>query len=188
MIIKSIIKYHLLFALSSVLLACNADTYAVGDEAAGLEKNNPAEHKYPGKPHAPVYLKYSVPKNINAGDTLDIELQLRSDIDADELNLAVHVKDGDGMVLNSAGEYSFGVQQKGQHNPLTLSLQVTTDGLFYLNLSATLVNQDRSQSRSFTIPIKVGQVDVQKQLKQSGQLEHDSKGRPIIIMPAGEPR
>lgn len=187
MYLKSVSKNCFLLVVVLVLSACNADKYAVGDVEGALHKN-PVQNKYPGKPHAPVYLKYAVPKNIAVGDNLEIDLQFRSDIDADALHVKVNLQEDGLLVLNSMNQYAFGIQSKGQNNPLALSLQANANGLFYVHLTATLDNQGKTQSRSFSIPVKVGNVDMQKQLKHSGQLGKDSKGRPIIIMPAETPQ
>jgi len=183
MYVKSIINIISLLVIAVLLSGCNAETRVTNDEPAKLQKNS-LQQKYPGKPHAPVYMKYSLPKKIAVGDVIEIELQFRSDIDADGLHVAVNLQEDGVLALNSMNQYAFGVQSKGQHNPLSLSLQASANGLFYVHLTATLVNQGQSQSRSFSLPVKVGDVDMQKQLKRSGQLGKDSKGRSIIIMPA----
>lgn len=141
---------------------------------------------YPGKPHAAVDMKFDLPESISVNKAFNVELKLISGMDADNLELVVSANKYELELLNAEKSYSLGIQQKKQNNNLTISIMPKAEGLFYLNVIATLVNQGSSQSRSFAVPIQVGDKKHQPAMKSSGKQEQTESGERLIIMPALE--
>ena len=135
------------------------------------------------KPHAPIDMAYTSAVTPVAGATIRYDLVFTSGIDADDLQVTVTADDGLAL-MEYPQQRSLGVQQTQQQNPIAVSVQPQHDGVFYLNVSATLVMDGQQQSRSFAIPVDVGAVDLIKHLKTNGVVEKTSDGERIISMPA----
>ncbi|MCW8853722.1 MAG: hypothetical protein OQK76_00510 [Gammaproteobacteria bacterium] len=167
----------------SMLQACN--------EKQTTQKEN-HQHKQSSvttqayvKPHAPIYLSYEVPA-MEIGVEASIPVKISSGKKADDLTISYFVKDESINLYNARIPVSFGVQDKNQLNTHTLTLMPEMDGEFMIYLSATTIKKGKQQSRSFIIPVRVGNVRKQKALKPSGKITIDSTGTPVISMPAVE--
>jgi len=182
------IKFILFFALSVFgFSACNSE--ATGTNKV-IEKSSSAPiSKYPGKPQPPVDMKYNfiTKKSFAVGESVDIQLTFKSKMAVDGLDIQLSVDSG-LTLLNSADHYSLGVQSKGDKSVLDLKVSPDADGYYYIYVTATLVTGGTRQSRSFTIPVNVGDVDTQKYMKPAGVVQEDPTGQKIISMPASKPR
>ena len=149
-------------------------------------KNYPAKkyHRksYPGKPSAAVEMSYAINKNIVAGETIDVIVTFINTKDVENLRVKFKLDSG----LSSADvsqEYHFGVLAAGETSDVKLQLSAASNGFYYMHVIATLVTES-NQSRSFAIPVNVGNVNAQKHLKPSRKVTIDPSGRRVITMPA----
>lgn len=170
---------------SAPMITENGESQSLQPVGSKLAKNN----KSPGKPHAPIDLKITLPKNLALGESQSLDLIFVADVAAD--NLLVTLRADEGLVLlNNQQQFSFGPQKPKQKNPLYVSLRLESAGLYYLYVSAVLVNTDKQQSRNFVIPVQVGNVRLQKTLQPEGRLQQEESQNEgeagVVSMPAVE--
>ena len=137
------------------------------------------------KPHAPIYLNYQV-SNMQVGIEANVSVSISSGKKVDDLTVSYFVKDDGINLYNAHTQMSFGVQQKNQLNTHVLTLMPEVDGEYMIFLTASTSKNGQMQSRSFIIPVIVGNARKQKALKPVGKITIDSTGTPIISMPAVE--
>lgn len=169
------------------LIACNSETQSntktINDSKSVLS------NKYSGKPQPPVDMKYKITssKKVTVGENITIELTFKTTKAVDDLIIQLTTDSG-LIMMNSSNQYSFGPQSKGDKSNLDLIVQAEVDGYYYIYISASLVEGGSRQSRSFTIPVNVGNVDASKYMKPAGAVQEDSSGQKIISMPASQPK
>lgn len=170
-----------------VLTACNSETHT-DTKAAGV-KNNIHQYKYPGKPQPPVDMKYKFTsaKSSGVGENIEIELTFTSKAMVEDLVVQLNTDSG-LIMMNSSDQYSFGPQSKGDKSVLNLTVQPEAVGYYYIYISASLVDGGTRQSRSFNIPVNVGNVNAKQYMKPAGVVQEDSTGQKIISMPASPPK
>jgi hypothetical protein len=166
---KNLLK---LFLLSMVLLAGCKDT-----QTAQLEQ--PAY----SKPHAPVEMTFTQSAKAKIGSDLSVEVVLSTTTDVEDLVVSV-TADNNLVLLDYPQMLHLGAQLKQQQQVLKISCLPQQNGLYYLNVAATVVVNGQLQTRSFSIPVNVGDVNIGQQLKATGVVEQDASGKAIISMPA----
>jgi hypothetical protein len=155
------------------LMACNAETASHKKESQHIQL----------KPHAPVYMSFTMPEKIAVNKEATVLVTLKNEIDVDDLIVSFHTKNN--LKLVSEKQYSLGIQPASQSNTLEVIVVPQNEGLAYINISVTLVSNGVHQSRSFAIPVTTGDKTIN--LKAFGVKTKSSKGRGIISMPAVEP-
>jgi len=157
------------------LLGCNASY-------AGKSTATDEHQRFIGKPHAPVDIKYESPNKVTVAKKLGIRVTLVTARDVDAVDVAIRFDEG----LQAVSEQSlhFGPSAKKHGNDFDIECIPQRNGVFYVHLLATLSMNGQQQSRSFTIPVNVGDVDVRKAMKSSGAVTRDASGEAIISMPA----
>ena len=136
-----------------------------------------------GKPHAPVEMTFIQSVKPKVGVTIRYEILLTPGVDANDMQVSVSADEGLSL-LEYPQQLQLGVQKKDQQQAVVVTCQPQREGLFYINISATVITDGKRQSRSFAIPVNVGDVDAAKHLKASGVVVEDAAGERIISMPA----
>ncbi len=154
------------------LIACNAETASYKNETRTIQY----------KPHAPVSMTFSMPEKIKVNEELTVKVTFKNDIDVDDIIIRFHTNNN--LKLVSEKQYSLGVQASSQLNAVNVIVIPQSKGVFYINVSATLVSNGKHQSRSFAIPVNAG---VQNQLKTNTMQKNTSASGGVISMPAVEP-
>ncbi|MBI3188867.1 MAG: hypothetical protein HYZ31_13505 [Gammaproteobacteria bacterium] len=142
----------------------------------------PAQPAY-SKPHAPVEMTFSQSAKASTGNDLSVEVVLTTTKDVDDLEVSV-TADNNLLLLDYPHLRHLGAQHRQQTQVLKISCQPQQDGLYYLYVAATVVVKGQPQTRSFPIPVYVGEVNASQQLKATGVVEQDANGEAIISMPA----
>ena len=139
----------------------------------------------PGKPAAPINLDYEVKGQLQTGGEIVVKLAF-SGIDAGTVTASV--RPDPGLVrIDSSEDLRLPVQQKGGAAAgQEIRLIPEKDGIYYVNIFATLAINGEQQYKSFAIPLEVGQVDWAEHLKPQGELKDDGLGNTIIALPATE--
>lgn len=178
-----------LFLIISVLVLGTGMSYFQNDNAVSNSDNlSEKAHKHQTrtvKPHAPIFLDYELPL-VEQGVAIELPLTITSGKKADDLMIRYMTKHDALQLVNPDLDVHLGQQKKNQQNTHVLEFVAIQDGEYLILLSATAVKNDRTESRSFVIPIRVGNSVKQKQLAPAGKIMQDSDGRPIISMPAVE--
>jgi len=135
------------------------------------------------KPHAGVELNYNRPKALQAGETFELQLNFKTQVQADSLQ--VNIKPENGLQLGiSQLNYQFTVSKKNQINKIVVPVTALQDGRYFIDIKALLMISGKEQARSFSIPVTVGDPLKSKPVVNPGYNPVPSQG--VISMPASE--
>jgi hypothetical protein len=133
-----------------------------------------------GKTAAPVDLKYDVLAKPQVGQPFEIELALLPRLAADALE--VEVTGIPGLAIVSGGVAKFEDVSSGERHVARVLVQADAAGIFYANVVARMITQSRSEVRTFSVPVVVGNVAA----VQKAEPAKDATGEAIQSMPAVE--
>jgi len=148
-------KIYLLTSLLAVSFLLQGMSKPVDEEMQPTTENQKAEERksHYTKPHAGISLDYQKPKNLQIGDNLELELHFKVRAQAEQLQLKVRT--GDVLLLQSDSQYAFDTSVN-KKNSVIIRGTALKDGAARINLSATIIVDGKYQSRSFSIPVTVG--------------------------------
>jgi hypothetical protein len=106
-----------------------------------------------GKATAPVRLKYELVQRPVAGQTILVQLALIPGTAAQSLTL--QFGEHAGLVLADHSDRQLGAVHADTAYQLEISASAPADGVFFLNLGATVTHDAITETRNFSIPIIV---------------------------------
>lgn len=138
------------------------------------------------KPHAGIQLNYKRPKNLQVGENVDIDLGFKVSTQAEQLRVVVN--SAEGLQLNSESLYEIDTSKTKKHK-ISLNVSALQEGRQRIDVSATIVEAGKNQSRSFSIPVIVGdpanfKVGSESDTSTSGYRIDKKHG--VVSMPAQE--
>ena len=133
-----------------------------------------------GKTAAAVDLKYDVPVKPAVGEPFELELAFLPRLAADTLE--VEVTGIPGLTLVSSGTSRFEAVGAGDRHVMRVLVRADAPGLYYVGVAARMVTKVQTDSRTFSVPVAVGNV----QAAQKPAPEVDDSGQPVESMPAAE--
>jgi len=160
----------------------------VDDEAVSSTENQKpvkSDLNY-SKPHAGIYLDYQSPAKLQVGDPLELELRFKVRDQAELLQVTIRV--GDALLLQSDTQYEFNTQKTKNHTVRLLATALKESSA-RINLSATILVDGRYQSRSFSIPVIIGDPLLLKSTVRgitTGSGYTVDKEQGVVSMPATE--
>jgi hypothetical protein len=105
-----------------------------------------------GKAQVPVLLKFELTQKPTVGQTLDINLAVMPQIDADSAQ--IQVTGGDGLsVPTGANQIDLPALGAGQVYRQTIKVSPTAEGVLLLNLTLLLKHDEINESQAFSIPL-----------------------------------
>jgi len=172
----ALVRAFALTALASLAVACGggdeksaADKAAAPTDAAGKASQQAAAAAAKaaaddglanavavGKTAAAVDLKYNIAARPALGQPFEVELVLLPRVAADTLE--VQATGMSGLVVAGGAEAKFDQVVAGEKYAAKVLLQVTEPGLYYVGVTAKLVNKVQTDSRTFSVPVVVGQL------------------------------
>jgi hypothetical protein len=185
-------------ALSALLAACGGgeqeQTAAGGkkavDKPAAAAAKSPVKDDGPdslkanavatGKTAAAVDLKYDVLARPDPGQDFQIELVFLPRVAADSLE--VEVTGIPGVAIVSGGTARFENVMAGERYPAPVVARADGPGLYYLGVSARMVNKVQTEARTFSVPVVVGAVAAAEKPTPAT----DAEGQAVESMPAAE--
>ena len=178
------------FILSAtVILVCSGMSSPLDDEQSPpiINKTNPQNNSASAKPHAGIELDYQSPEKLQLGDSLQLTLTFKVRTQAEQLQLKVRT--GEVLLLESDAQYTFDTSVS-KKNSVTILVTALKDGATRINLSATILVAGKYQSRSFSIPVIVGDPSQSKSavtgvvISRPGYTVDKEQG--VVSMPAVE--
>lgn len=137
----------------------------------------------PGKPLPPIEFEYSIIGTPALGQPLEIEIRSRVQSALDGLNVAL--SGGERLQVPVAmARMRLANAASGERVTQTVRVTPLTAGTLYLNVLLQAEIDGRIQSRSVTIPIRVGGVDAEP--APAPTVSSDAAGELIISLPATE--
>jgi hypothetical protein len=173
--INAFVRACALTALASLAVACGGgDGNSAGDKAApadaagksstqaaaaaakAAEDDGLASAVAVGKTAAAVDLKYNLAARPALGQPFELELVLLPRIAAETLE--VQATGMPGLVVAGGAAAKFDQVVPDEKYAAKVLLQVTEPGLYYVGVTAKLVNKVQTDSRTFSVPVVVGQL------------------------------
>jgi len=173
--IYAFVRACALTALASLAVACGggdgnsaADKAAPADAAGTASKQAAAAAAKAaaddglanavavGKTAAAVDLKYNLGARPALGQPFELELVLLPRMAADTLE--VQATGMPGLVVAGGAEAKFNQVVADEKYAAKVLLQVTEPGLYYVGVTAKLVNKVQTDARTFSVPVVVGQL------------------------------
>jgi hypothetical protein len=106
-----------------------------------------------GKSQLAVQLKFDLPQRPIVGRTIDVNLAILPQIDAN--SLGIQVSAGDGLTAAAdAGQLEMPIEA-GQVYRQNVKVTLTAEGVQLLSLTVSLKHDDLTESRAFSIPLIV---------------------------------
>jgi hypothetical protein len=137
----------------------------------------------PGKPLPPIDFDYSVVGTPAIGQPVEVRFSARADAAATGLNVALSASEG-LQVPAAMMRMQLAKPASGERAGQTLQVTPVTGGTLYLNVLVQAEIDGRIQSRSVTIPIRVG-PDVSPAAAPV-PMATDASGERIISLPAAD--
>jgi hypothetical protein len=156
------------------------DTGAAPPPVEAAEDANMANAVVTGKTAAAVDLKYDVPVKPAVGEPFELELAFLPRLAANTLE--VEVTGIPGLTLVSGGTSRFEAVGAGDRHVMRVLVRADAPGLYYVGVAAKMVTKVQSDSRTFSVPVAVGNV----QAAQKTAPDVDASGQPVESMPAAE--
>jgi hypothetical protein len=170
--INAFVRACALTALASLAVACGggdgnsaADKAASADAAGKASKQAAAKAAEDdglanavavGKTAAAVDLKYNLAARPALGQPFELELVLLPRVAADTLE--VQATGMPGLVVAGGAAAKFDQVVPDEKYAAKVLLQVAEPGLYYVGVTAKLVNKVQTDSRTFSVPVVVGQL------------------------------
>jgi len=189
-------KSILTLAALSLLGACNAEDESVsqdaGQQASTANSVKPApktsdgERASPGKPTAPISIRYEVVGTPIVGQPVSVNLQIASTQGERAVRMSYRANDVSSLLFAEAQpeEVEIGVVRRDDIAREQVTVIPQREGRVYLNVSASVETSQGTMYRSLAIPIQVGSAP--EPATVNGELKKTADGETVISMPAKE--
>jgi hypothetical protein len=138
----------------------------------------------PGKPTAPIELNYTYSSEPVASVSLIVELLVSSKISADSLVVGINTSNDTLLTVRNFNPAPIVDVSPGELHRFRIEVLPREEGEFFVHVIATLVRDGVSQSRAFSIPVKVGNATSRQVATK--RLKIDDAGRTLVSSPARE--
>lgn len=140
----------------------------------------------PGKLQAPIELEYQpFTKPLVAGQRVQLDLRFKVGQNIDRLSVETNSSNSIASMQKQATRL-LKVAPNGLSDAMSVDMTPVKDGIYYVNVIASVEVAGQKQFRTFAIPVIVGKADWNAYLKPDGDLTQDHNGRRILVQPAHE--
>ena len=169
------------------IAACDYRTTATSTKESTISEKE-THSPYPGKPSAPIRLDYQFVGKAQAGISLGIEIIITPDVDADTIS-ASYTTSPSLVPADNLSEFNFTDVAANKAVKQTIHVIPQNEGNHYIHLSVTISSQKgRSGTRSFSIPVSVGNVQTKPSLPEKATIEEQQEGERLLIQKGKETR
>lgn len=192
-------KQKQFYSLTAIMLllslgACNESS----DDASGVEPapavvtSKPAAETIesgstsPGKPSAPISMRYEILGNPVVGQPVAINVEVRSTSGNHAVTVQYSINDSSALVFQAGQVERLRVTANAEKTGSMQQLAVIPqrEGRLYVIVSAEIQTADGAMIKSMAIPIQVGRAPAKPEI--NGELVEDPDGETVISMPAKE--
>jgi hypothetical protein len=151
--------------------------------AAAVIENRSAS---PGKPSAPISMKYEILGNPVVGQPVAINVDVRSTSGSHPVSVQYSINDSSALVFQAGQVERLQVTANAEKTASQQQLAVIPqrEGRLYVNVSAEIQTADGMMIKSMAIPIQVGSAPEKPEI--NGELVEGPEGETVISMPAKE--
>jgi len=184
---KSTIVLIPLLAATILLTACQKDKQAAmqqpltADAAADKPLPNPGGTS-PGKPQAPISMRYEIVGNPVVGQPVQINVMVSSP--EGPVEVLYSITDRSALVFQDGQVERIEIVDPSSDAGRQLSVIPQREGRLYVNVSAQVQTPSGPMIRSMSIPIKVGAAPAKP--TPNGEVVEGPDGEAVISMPAKE--
>lgn len=190
-------KQFFSFAAFTLLLslgACNegSDNSASVESTPATVTSKPAATAIdsspasPGKPSAPISMKYEILGNPVVGQPVAINVEVRSTSGNHPVTVQYSINDSSALVFQQGQverlQFTANAEKSASEQQLAVIPQ--REGRLYVNVSAEIQTADGSMIKSMAIPIQVGSAPEKPEI--NGELVEGPDDETVISMPAKE--
>ena len=180
------------FTLLLSLGACNegSDNSASVESTPAAVTSKPAatasSPASPGKPSAPISMKYEILGNPVVGQPVAINVEVRSTSGSHPVSVQYSINDSSALVFQAGQVERLHLTAGAEKSPSRQQLAVIPqrEGRLYVNVSAEIQTADGVMIKSMAIPIQVGSAPAKPEI--NGELVEGPDGETVISMPAKE--
>lgn len=140
----------------------------------------------PGKPTAPVSIRYTVIGTAVVGQPVSVNLEVSSSQPDLPVTLAYRSNDSSAMVFpeSQAQRIAMGAAPDTGPRMQQVTIVPQREGRLYLNVSAAVETENGTLFRSIAVPIQVGPGSTPRPV--NGELQVTPEGETVISLPAKE--
>ncbi len=138
----------------------------------------------PGKPSAPISMRYEILGNAVVGSPVAINVQISATGDQGPVEVHYSISDYSAMVFQQGQVERLQISGKVSENMQQLAVVPQREGRLYVNVSAEVQTPGGAMIKSMAIPIQVGNAPEKPQV--NGELVEGPDGETVISMPAKE--
>ena len=137
------------------------------------------------KPQSPVTITYNIIGTPIVSQPLAIDLQVKSTLGPQVIELNYRVNDPTAMQLAEAQPASVSIAASNDKAPGLRQVRIIPlrEGRLFLNVSATIETDGGTISTVVAIPVQVGKAI--RRLQENGTVTTDENGELIRVLPAG---
>jgi hypothetical protein len=189
-----VVRFVFVLVALAILTACQGgasdDSANSSKTTASNAKSAPASgdvlRRSPGKPTAPVSIRYDVVGTAIVGQPVGINLQISSSDPRHAITLHYRTNDSSAMLFPDSQAQRIEVNAAPNDSPRMQQVTVIPQraGRLFLNVSAEVATENGAMFRSVAIPIQVGAT--QRTPAVNGEVRETADGETIISMPASE--
>ena len=182
------------FTLLLSLGACNegSDNSASVESTPAAVTSKPAatasesRSASPGKPSAPISMKYEILGNPVVGQPVAINVEVRSTSGNHPVTVKYSINDSSALVFQAGQVERLQTTANAEKSASQQQLAVIPqrEGRLYVNVSAEIQTADGLMIKSMAIPIQVGSAPEKSEI--NGELVEGPDGETVISMPAKE--
>jgi hypothetical protein len=189
-------KFYSLAALTLLLSlgACNEENKDSVSTTSTVAASKPAAAAVatagsatsPGKPSAPITMKYEILGNPIVGQPVAINVYVRSTSGSQPVTLQYSINDSSALRFQAGQVERLQLTAKAERTASQQQLAVVPqrEGRLYVNVSAEILTPNGSMIKSMAIPIQVGSAPQKPEI--NGELVEGPDGETVISMPAKE--
>jgi hypothetical protein len=194
---NSSIRPVIVLLVGALLSGCqNSDTASDASGAAqnpvatsskpGASMHDDAATRSPGKPSAPVSIRYDVVGNAVVGQPVAVNLQVSSSVPDQAITLHYRTNDNSAMSFPESQALRIEMNAAPDDSPRLQQVSVIPqrEGRLFLNVSAEVQTENGMMFRSVAIPIQVGAGS--REPAVNGEIRETADGEQVISMPASE--
>ena len=169
-------------ALAGSLIAVSLSFAPVGADAGSPAAQSKAAREIPGKPQAPVDIRYRFDGKPAVGQTTTVTVYVTPLTDNEALSAEYRAKGDIGLSRKGS---TWGVDELGRDS-LIYTLEVTpgSERPAVVQVMATIQIVGTLQSRVMSIPLGLGGADFKPVATYSGKVSIDAAGEAVVSMPA----
>jgi hypothetical protein len=160
------------------------DTAAVSGESTSVIDEGLA--RSPGKPTAPVSIRYNIIGSAVVGQPVSVNLEIDSSEPDQPVTMQYRINDSSALLFAESQPQRVDLGAAPDAGPLLQQVTVIPqrEGRLYLNVSAEVETVNGTMFRSLAVPIQVGTRKTAPTV--NGELQETADGEAVISMPAEE--